>query len=67
MKAIERTEGDRGSDGKGEGRALGRFLEMENMLEQGLKGGHGCRGYISVSNGNVHSWWTASDVADRSA
>src|SRR5690242_5599074 len=41
MKAVERTEGDRGSDGKGEGCSPGRFFEMENVLEQRLKGCHG--------------------------
>ncbi len=41
MEPVERAEGDPGPDGKGEGRSLGRFLKMEELSQQGLKGGHG--------------------------
>src|SRR5690349_6359857 len=44
INALEGTEGDRGSDGKCESCSLGRFFEMENVLEQRLKGCHGCGG-----------------------
>src|SRR5262245_40904763 len=49
MKTIEGAEGNRGSDGKGEGRSLRRFLKMEYLFEQGLKGCHSWHSLFTVS------------------